>query len=310
MEETQWPPIAVLGAGAVGCYFGGLFARAGAPVTLIGRPHHVEAMNRDGLFLDSSHFHGPIPVTASSDAAAVRGARLVLLCVKTPDTESAARSLVPHLANDAAVVSLQNGVDNIDRIRSAAGIDAVAAAVYVGAEMTAPGHVKHTARGDLIIGDVPPRPSSRRLEPVAALFVRAGVPCRVSDNVEADLWMKLIINCAYNAISALGRARYGRIIRNPYARDLMRQAVEETVAVARAAGVRLPDVDPVEAAWKLADTMPGTLSSTAQDVGRGKPTEIDSLNGYVARRGAELGVAAPVNQALHALVKLLEEPAS
>jgi 2-dehydropantoate 2-reductase len=310
VEEAQWPPIAVLGAGAVGCYFGGLFARAGAPVTLIGRPHHVEAMNRDGLFLESSHFRGHLPVTASTDPAAVRDARLMLLCVKTPDTQSAARSLAPHLANDAVVVSLQNGVDNVERIRSATDLDAVAAAVYVGAEMTAPGHVKHTARGDLIIGDLPPRPASPRLERVAALFVRAGVPCRVSDNVEADLWMKLIINCAYNAISALARARYGRIISNLYTRELMRQVVEETVAVARAAGVRLPDVDPVEAAWKLADTMPGTLSSTAQDVGRGKRTEIDAFNGYVARRGAELGVASPVNRTLHALVKLLEEPAS
>ncbi|HEX5270375.1 MAG TPA: ketopantoate reductase C-terminal domain-containing protein, partial [Gemmataceae bacterium] len=135
---------------------------------------------------------------------------------------------------------------------------------------------------------------------------RAGVPCRVSDNVAADLWMKLIINCAYNAISALGRARYGRMASDPRVRAVMRRVVEETAAVAGAAGVRLPDVDLVEATLRLADSMPGTLSSTAQDVLRGKPTEIDSLNGFVARRGAELGVPAPVNETLHALVKLLE----
>jgi 2-dehydropantoate 2-reductase len=205
-------------------------------------------------------------------------------------------------------------VDNIERIRSAAGIEAVAAAVYVGAEMTAPGCVKHTARGDLILGDLSRTGAGddarrRRIESVAALFVRAGVPCRISDSVEADLWMKLLINCAYNAISALGRSRYGRIVKNPHTRDLMRQVVEEVVAVARAASVKLADVNLVEEAWKLADTMPGTLSSTAQDISRGKHTEIDSLNGYVARRGAELGVATPVNRTLHALVKLLEEPA-
>src|SRR5215211_5677017 len=93
-----WPKIAVLGAGAVGCYFGGMLARAGAPVTLIGRPHHVEAMARDGLDLESLHFRERVRVTATSALGAVRDAEVVLFCVKTLDTEDAARSLVPHLA--------------------------------------------------------------------------------------------------------------------------------------------------------------------------------------------------------------------
>jgi 2-dehydropantoate 2-reductase len=115
------------------------------------------------------------------------------------------------------------------------------------------------------------------------------------------------MNCAYNAISALSRSRYGRMVRSPWTRELMRQVIEEVVAVGRAAGVRFPDVNLVEAGLTLAETMPNAISSTAQDLARGKRTEIDSLNGYVARRGAELGVATPVNQTLHALVKLLEE---
>jgi 2-dehydropantoate 2-reductase len=315
VEETKWPPIAVMGAGAVGCYFGGMFARGGAPVTLIGRPQHVEAITRNGLLLESKRFRQYLPVSASTDAGAARDARIVLLCVKTLDTEAAVRVLVPHLTNGVVIVSLQNGIDNIDRIRSVARIEAIPAVVYVGAEMTAPGCVKHTARGDLIIGDLPrrgPGNDARRhqLDSLAALFARAGVPCRVSDNVEADLWMKLILNCAYNAISALSRARYGRIVSNPYMRDVMLQVVEEVVAVARAAGVQMADANLVEAVWKLAETMPGTISSTAQDISRGKHTEIDSLNGYVARRGTQLGLATPVNKTLHALVKLLEEPAS
>jgi 2-dehydropantoate 2-reductase len=312
VENAKWPAIAVMGAGAVGCYFGGMLARAGALVTLIGRTQHVDSINRNGLLLESSRFTQYIPMSATTDVAAIRQANIILFCVKTLDTEDAARALVPYLSPGAAVISLQNGVDNVERIRAAAGLEAVAAAVYVGAEMAAPGHVKHTARGELILGDLSGQgPLSddrrRRLESLASLFNRAEVPCRVSDNVEADLWAKLIINCAYNAISALSRARYGRIARHPSMRDVMRQVVEETIAVARAAGVRMADVNYVEAAWKLAESMPGTLSSTAQDIARGKRTEIDSLNGYVARRGAELGVATPVNQTLHALVKLLEE---
>jgi 2-dehydropantoate 2-reductase len=314
VTQEAWPRIAVMGAGAVGCYFGGMFARAGAPVTLIGRAPHIEVIARAGLCLESVRFQEQIRVAASTEAAAARGAEIVLLCVKTVDTEEAAKALTPHLGSGAVVVSLQNGVDNVERIRAAAGIEAIPASVYVAAEMTAPGCVKHTARGDLIIGD----PSglhrteasrAQQLDRLAAIFNRAGIPCRVSENIAADLWTKLIMNCAYNAISALSRARYGRMVSSPWTRELMRQVVEETLAVRRAAGVHMPEVDLVEAAWKLADTMPNAMSSTAQDLARGKRTEIDSLNGYVARRGAELGIATPVNATLHALVKLLEEAA-
>jgi 2-dehydropantoate 2-reductase len=306
VPDETWPKVAVLGAGAVGCYFGGLLARAGAPVTLIGRPHHVEALAKDGLWLEGLHFQGRIRVGASAEAAAARGAAVVLLAVKAFDTEEAARSLAPHLAPGALVVSLQNGVDNVERIRAAAGIDALAAVVYVAAAMTGPGRVRHSGRGDLIVGD--PR-GGRRDEAgrVAALFARAGVPCPVSDNIAGELWAKMAMNCAFNAASALGRAKYGRIVADPRAREVLRRAVEETAAVAWAGGVRLPDADLVAAAFRLGEAMSEATSSTAQDIARGKRTEIDALNGHVARRGAELGVPTPVNQALHALVKLLEE---
>jgi 2-dehydropantoate 2-reductase len=312
VEGNLWPRIAVLGAGAVGCYFGGMLARAGATVTLIGRPPHVGAITRDGLFFDGLHFQQQIPVSASAEVSAARDAEIVLFCVKTLDTEEAAKSLLPHLAPSAAVISLQNGVDNVERIRSAAEIDAFAAVVYVAAAMTAPGHVKHSGRGDLVLGDLPGRVEEdghrqRRLESMASLFERAGVPCRVSANVEGELWTKMIINCTYNAISALGRARYHRTTGNPWTREVMIKVIEESITVARAAGVRLPEVNMVETVLEISETMANATSSTAQDLARGKRTEIDSLNGYIARRGAELGVATPVNQTLHALVKLLEE---
>jgi 2-dehydropantoate 2-reductase len=311
VQENHWPRIAVMGAGAVGCYFGGLVARAGAPVCLIGRAKHVEALNRDGLRLNSLHGQYEIPVFASTNPSAAGDASIVLLCVKTLDTEEAARSLARHLAPGAILASLQNGVDNADRIHAAVGLRPISAVVYVAAEMTAPGHVRHTGRGDLIVGDLWGQGGGEELrrgelEKLAALFASAGVPCRISENIEADLWTKLIMNCAYNAISALSRARYGRIASNPETRDVMRQVVEEAVAVAQAAGVLFPDVDLVEAVFRLGEAMAEATSSTAQDIARGKLTEIDSLNGYVARRGAELGVAVPVNQTLHALVKLLE----
>ncbi len=306
MDSETWPKVAVLGAGAVGCYFGGMLARAGAPVTLIGRPAHVEAIRREGLFLEGLRFQERIPVAASAAVEAVHDAGLVLFCVKTLDTDAAARSLAPHLAPGAVVLSLQNGVDNVERIRAAAGLTALPVAVYVAAAMAGPGHVRHTGRGDLVLGD-PEGTRRGELPRLAALFARAGVPCAVSEDIRAELWTKMSMNCAYNAVSALGRAKYGRITHHPDAREVLRLAVAETVAVARACGVALPEAQLVEAAYRLGEAMSEALSSTAQDVHRGKRTEIDSLNGYVARRGAELGVAAPVNRTLHALVKLLEE---
>ena len=289
-----------------------MLARAGMPVTLMGRPLHVAAIACHGLFFEGLHFQENILVSASTEISAARDAEVVLFCVKTLNTEEAAKSLVPHLAPNAAVISLQNGVDNVERIRSAAKIDAFAAVVYVAAAMTAPGRVKHSGRGDLILGDLPGRThhDGRRrsqLERLASLFERSGVPCRVSHNVEGELWLKMIINCAYNAISALGRAQYHRAAGNRWTRELMIKVTEEALAVARAVGVHLPDVDMVETVLKISESMANATSSTAQDLARGKPTEIDSLNGYLVRRGEELGVPTPVNQTLHALVKLLEE---
>ena len=133
--------IAVMGAGAVGCYFGGMLARAGLPVMLIARQAHRDAIARDGLTIDSFRFASPERVRVETAAAAegIEGARVVLFCVKTVDTETAARAIAPHLAPGAVVVSMQNGVDNVERIRGACGIDALGAAVYVAAEMTGAG---------------------------------------------------------------------------------------------------------------------------------------------------------------------------
>jgi 2-dehydropantoate 2-reductase len=302
--------VAVVGAGAVGCYYGGMLARAGCPVTLIGRPAHVQAIERDGLLLDTLGFKERVAVRAATGIDEARGAQLVLFCVKSNDTEPAAKELAPHLARDAIVLSMQNGVDNLERLRAHAPGPAFAAVVYVAAAMAGPGHVRHTGRGDLVIGalaDEGGRAAARPgLERVAGWLRRADIGCAVSDNVEGELWAKLLINCAYNAISALGRARYRRIGAHPAGLGVLEEAVREVIAVAQAAGVRLPEGDLVEAARDISRTMAGATSSTAQDIARGKRTEIDHLNGYVVRRGEALGVPTPVKRTLHALVKLLE----
>jgi 2-dehydropantoate 2-reductase len=296
---------AVLGAGAVGCYFGGMLARAGHAVTLIGRPLHVEAMRRSGLRFEAKTFDERVPVEASTDPAAVGGAALVLFCVKSTDTEAAAAQIAPHLDAGALLVNLQNGVDNTERIQARVPCTVIPAAVYAATEMAGPGHLRHHGRGDLVIGAVDERTPGSSLEKIKSLFGAAGVPVLISDNVAGELWAKLVANCAYNALSAITQLPYGRMIQGPGVREVMRDVVEETLAVAKASGVRMaPDV--LARTYRIADAMPTQYSSTAQDLRRGKRTEIDHLNGYVVRRGEALGLATPANRALHALVKLLE----
>lgn len=306
--------VAVVGAGAVGCYFGGMLARAGAQVTLLRRPKPGAAPSSSiaPVHIDSINFQESIPVHWAHSPEAVRDAQLVLFCVKTIDNESAAQHIAPHLQPGAIVVSLQNGVDNVQQIRAASGIDVVPAVVYVAAAMTAPDRVKHSGRGELVIGELSgkvggPGESESRVQRVCAWFEHAGVKCVASDSIETALWTKLMMNCAGNAITALGRANYGQVAKHEHARRVIADVVNECVAVARAAGIPIPENDYVAYGVSLAASLGEATSSTAQDIAKGKRTEIDSLNGFVAHRGAALGVPTPVNSTLHALVKLLEE---
>lgn len=291
--------IAVMGAGAVGCYYGGMLARAGHDVVLIGRSQHVEAVERRGLRLETQTFDERIRVSASTEGSAVQGAQLVLFCVKSTDTESAAAAIKPHLAPDALVLSLQNGVENADRLRALLPREVAAAVVYIGTEMAGPGHVRHHGRGELLIEP------SKAGDEVARALIAAGVPTDISGNVRGALWAKLILNCAYNALSAITQLPYGRLVKGAGITAVMRDVADECLAVAKAEGVTIPgDVD--EAIRKIAETVPGQYSSTAQDLARGKRSEIDHLNGLIVRRGEALGVATPANRLLHAIVKLIE----
>jgi 2-dehydropantoate 2-reductase len=291
--------IALMGAGAVGCYYGFKLARGGHDVVLIGRPQHVEAIERQGLRLETQTLDECIRVSASTEASAAQGAQLVLFCVKSTDTESAATAIKPHLSPDALVLSLQNGVENADRLRALLQQEVIAAAVYVGTEMAGPGHVRHHGRGELIIEQ------SKASDHVARVLIAAGLPTDISNNVRGVLWAKLITNCAYNALSAITQLPYGRLVNGEGVTAVMRDLVDECVAVAKADAVTIPgDVD--GAVRKIAETAAGQYASTAQDLARGKRSEIDHLNGFIVRRGEALGVATPANRMLHAIVTLIE----
>lgn len=297
-EPNTMPRVAVMGAGSVGCFFGAMLARAGFPVTLIGRPVHVDAVKQHGLLLETKKFTEHVAMKAVTDVAGVKGACLVLFCVKSTDSESAAREIAPYLAPDAVIVTLQNGAESPELLRQILPQRVIPAVVYVATEMAGPGHVKHHGRGELVIGNAPESAD------IQHWFQAAGVPVEVSPNVMGPLWAKLIINCAYNALSAIAQKMYGEMVQVEGIPALMETVVTECLAVAHAEGIEVPG-NMHETVRNLASTMATQYSSTAQDLARGKKTEIDYLNGYVCRLGQQHGIPTPVNQTLLTLVKLV-----
>jgi len=291
--------VAVVGAGAVGCYYGGLLLRAGHDVTFIGRHPHVDAINAHGLLLDTKTFKGHLPAKAATDATALASPDLVLVCVKSADTEQAGQSLAGHLRPETSVLSLQNGVDNAQRLRAVTAHAVIPVVVYVGSEMAGPGHVRHHGGGDLAIG------ASAASEALAQTLEAAGVHTTIADDIEVTLWSKLVINCAFNALSAVADISYGPMLEVEGTKDVVTRAVQEAITVARACGVGMPD-DLLANILNIPTMMPAQKSSTAQDLVRGKPSEIDFLNGYVVRKGAELGIPTPTNHALQVMVKLAQ----
>lgn len=291
--------VAVIGAGAVGCYYGGLLLRAGHDVTFIGRQPHVDAINAHGLLLDTKTFKGHLPAKAATDATALTSPDLVLVCVKSADTEHAGRALAGRLRPETSVLSLQNGVDNAQRLHAVTGHAVISAVVYVGSEMAGPGHIRHHGGGDLAIG------ASAASEALAKTLEAAGIHTAISGDIEVTLWSKLVINCAFNALSAVADISYGPMLQVEGAKDVVTRAVQEAIAVAHACGVALPE-DLLANILKIPTMMPQQKSSTAQDLARGKPSEIDFLNGHVVHKGAELGIPTPTNHALQVMVKLAQ----
>jgi 2-dehydropantoate 2-reductase len=295
--------VAVMGAGAVGCFFGARLRQAGHEVLLIGRPTLIDAVQSRGLRLQMREHDDYIAMEASTEPSAVQGADLILFCVKSGDTEAAGIAMKPYLLPGSTVLCLQNGVDNAERLSRVLGLDAVPAAVYVALDMAGPGHVVHHGRGELIIG---PSPGSQQ---VAQAFIDADIPTEVTPKVMDALWAKLTINCAYNALSALTQLTYGELVTRPGMEDTMRSVVDECRAVAAAGGFTLPATIG-EDVRRIARSMPHQRSSTAQDVARGRRSEIDFINGYVVRRGDAAEIPVPVNRLLHSLVRIRDDALS
>lgn len=292
--------IAIMGAGAVGSYYGALLARAGHAVTLIGRAAHVEAIHHKGLMLETASGRETFEVTASTSVSALKDAELVLFCVKSTDTETAGAAMAPVLSDAAVVMSLQNGVDNASRLAAILGREVIPVVVYAAVAMAGPGHARHHGRGELALG------ASPMSETLARLFHDAGIPAKVSDNVIGMLWAKLVINCAWNAVSAIAQQPYGALRAIDGVWEMVLAVVAECQAVAQVCEVTLPG-DLPGAVLAIAESMAGQRSSTAQDLARARPSEIEHLNGFIVRQGQAHGIDTPVNHTLLVLVRALEQ---
>jgi 2-dehydropantoate 2-reductase len=297
--------IAVMGSGGTGGYFGGLLARAGEEVIFVARGAHLEALRMRGLTV-KSRLAGTftLPVRATDSPNGVGPVDLILFCVKTYDTDSAAESIRPPLGAETMLLSLQNGVDNAERIARIAGHGSgLGAVAYVVAAIEAPGVIAQTVGpGRIVLGELA-RDKSTRIKRLHGILQSAGIAAEVHPDVRIAIWQKFLFICAFSGVTTLTRVPIGAILADPVTHDLFRGTVEEAEAVARASGIELPE-DCVEQALATAAAVePWGRGSMYHDLANGLRLELEALNGEVVRRGDEQDIQTPLNFAIYAALK-------
>ena len=296
--------VAVMGAGAVGGYFGGLLAKGGAEVTFIARGKHLEALRSKGLVVKSYKGDFSILIKATGDPKEVGQVDLILFCVKSYDTETAIRQALPMVGEETVVLSLQNGVDNEERIAAIVGEGKVLGGVaYIGSRVPEPGVILHEMEGRIVFGELQGGLSERVLK-LKSFFDQRGLEASASPNIKKALWAKLAWNVPFNAINALVGGPVKAIVENPPTLELARRATEEVMAVAKALGIELPP-DLWEKNLGFARGA-DIKSSTLQDLEAGKPLEHEALNGIVVKKGAQLGIPTPYNFTFYVLLTQLQ----
>ncbi len=299
--------LVVVGPGAVGCLFASFFASSGKEVWILDKEaERVEQLSQNGIKVEKSGEEKNFPVKATTNANQIGSADAIFICVKAPDTQTAAEAAKPAVKEDTLVVTLQNGLGNVERIAKAMGEEhAIGGTTAQGATLLGVGHVRHAGEGETTIGEIDGR-ITPRLEKLRDLMQECGITTNLTQNLDGLLWSKLIINVGINPLTALVRVRNGKLIEYEGARKVMRAAVEEAVEVADKMGIRLLFDDPVAKVEDVCRATAANISSMLQDVLKARGTEVDYINGAVAAQAAELGIPAPVNEALTNLVKTIQ----
>jgi len=298
--------ILIAGPGAMGCLFAAHLTRARHKVTLLDhRQDRADFLNKQGIRVEgvTGEFTTPaIAVTGKSPETP----DLVLICVKASKTRSVAESLKSWLSPRARVLTLQNGLGNIEILEKLFGRDKVLGGVSSeGATLLGPGHVRHAGRGETLIGAYGSRDGF--VSEVVKVFRSAGFEARAVVNVEDLIWGKLLVNVGINALTAITRLRNGRLAKIAGTRAVMEEAVREAVAVAGARGIHLPYPDPLERVLEVCSGTADNIASMLQDVLKRRTTEVSFINGAIVREGEKLGIPTPVNQTLTWLVQAIQE---
>ena len=299
--------VLIMGSGALGAYFGGRMVQAGIDVVFVARGANLEALRRDGLRIESNGTVEHVaPVHAVETPAAAGTCSVVLVCVKSYHTDEVAAALRPVIGPDTIVLSLQNGVENEERLALALGLPPLLAAMtHIGAELIAPGVVHRGSGGRIFFGE-PGGAATPRTARLEALFTAGGIEHRASRRIAVMLWDKLAWNAAFNAATAVTQRTVGELLADDDGRALVRGAMLEVVAVARASGVPLDPARVDDELRHSAAELGALKTSMLQDRERGRRLEYDALNGAVLRAGARHGVPTPINRVLHDLLAVID----
>lgn len=298
--------IMIVGAGSVGGYFGAHLAKNDPNVSFLLRPRTCEAVRKNGLAIRSAGGNFTVHPKVSSDPRELPPPDLIILGVKSYDLDEVLDQLEPVLTKKTVILTLQNGVDVEDRILARLHRDCVVGGVaFVYSKIVEPGVIEHYKRGAVTVGEMMGHKSGR-VQAIVDVFKHAGIPCQLSEDIRKRKWEKMCWNCVFNPITVLINDRVAKALDHPEMLGVIRQIVGEVAAVSATLKVPLaPDI--AEKTIQATQAIRDIHTSMYDDWKAGRPTEIDFLNGYIVRKGLELGIPTPVNEALTAMVKTVME---
>jgi len=294
--------ILMVGAGAVGGYFGALLTRAGVDLTFLVRPETHDALKEQGLKIKSVNGDFEVRPRSVTDPQSAGPIDLIVLAVKCYDIDEALAAIKPVVSEQMTVLTLQNGVDTEERAQAILGPDRILGGVtYITSRRAAPGVIEHFCRGKITLGELSGRKTDRLLS-IYNLFIQSGIPTTLSEDIRQTKWEKLCWNVTFNPLSVILNERVRAVLESQELLEVVRGAVREVISVAASTGVKLSD-RLLEETISISDQFRDYYTSMYEDFTAGKETEIEYLNGYVVKQGREKGVPTPINYTLYALVK-------